>query len=82
MDYYTCIACHKTFDEFEMNFKQVQIDNQILCKECRKAITNLAKELMDIYFSDAVYKGEKFEATWIKVATYAYKMLKKEKSNK
>lgn len=35
-DYYKCEKCGKVFDEFEMNFKAVQIDKKILCRNCRR----------------------------------------------
>jgi hypothetical protein len=36
MDIYKCERCNEIFDEFEMNYKQAQIDKQCLCDECRK----------------------------------------------
>jgi len=34
-DIYQCEKCKKIFDEFEMNYKETQIDKKELCRECR-----------------------------------------------
>ena len=36
MDYYKCENCGKVFDEFEMNYREAQIDKRTLCDSCRK----------------------------------------------
>ena len=36
MDNYKCENCGKIFDEFEMNFKEAQIDKKCLCATCRE----------------------------------------------
>jgi len=41
MDYYKCEQCGKVFDEFEMNYKQAQIDKKCLCADCRKKIKEI-----------------------------------------
>lgn len=38
MDYYRCEKCNKVFDEFEMNYRDAQIDKKTLCGKCRKEI--------------------------------------------
>ena len=43
MDYYKCEECRKVFDEFEINFKETQIDKKILCRNCRKSLVNKRK---------------------------------------
>lgn len=35
MDYYKCEKCDKMFDEFEMNYRESQIDKRVLCEKCR-----------------------------------------------
>jgi len=44
MDYYKCDQCGKIFDEFEMNFKESQIDKRTLCDKCRKELKEGAKK--------------------------------------
>lgn len=34
-DYYKCERCGEVFDEFEMNYKEAQIDKKTLCRKCR-----------------------------------------------
>jgi DNA-directed RNA polymerase subunit RPC12/RpoP len=38
MDIYKCEKCEKIFDEFEMDYKQAQIDKKELCDYCRKQL--------------------------------------------
>jgi len=35
MDMYKCEKCGKMFDEFEMNYRNAQIDKRCLCSSCR-----------------------------------------------
>lgn len=44
MDYYKCEDCGCVFDEFEMNYRDSQIDKKTLCRKCRDKIINDNKE--------------------------------------
>jgi DNA-directed RNA polymerase subunit RPC12/RpoP len=47
MDIYKCEKCGIIFDEFEMDYKQAQIDKKCLCEECRnknKTLTTITQE--------------------------------------
>lgn len=47
-----CEECDNMFDEFEMNFKEVQKDKRALCKNCRDKIIN------NRYWIEEYDKGE------------------------
>lgn len=38
MDWYKCESCGKSFNEFEMNYREAQIDKKCLCRECREKL--------------------------------------------
>ena len=44
-DYYKCEQCGKVFDEFEMNYRDAQLDKQCLCRECRKKLLPIKEEV-------------------------------------
>ena len=43
MDYYVCSRCGKIIDEFEMDFKSVQGNNEVFCEVCASVIDNLGE---------------------------------------